>query len=171
MGHIKPVQLAPLRPPFPKWYNAHTRCDYHSGNPGHPTENCTSLKSKVQELINDGELTFEDLDGPTEVKDPSRTKVETANQKEETPKEPSFGKTKMPREKVPIAKVGSSSTTEGSKEQSCEPNGEEEKMVLQELIRNLERILNEQNEYITTLRGEHNGQSLKRRWTPGNDEA
>ena len=23
-GHIKPVQLAPLRPPFSRWYNAHT---------------------------------------------------------------------------------------------------------------------------------------------------
>ena len=77
----------------------------------------------------------------------------------------------MLEEKVPIAKTGFSSTTEGSKERSCEPNVEEEKMVLQELIRNLERILNEQNEYIITLREEHNGQSLKRRWTPGNDEA
>ena len=171
MGHIKPVQLAPLRPPFPIWYNAHTRCDYHDGNPGHPTENCTSLKSKVQELINDGELTFEDLDGPVEIKDPSRTNVEMPKQEEETPKEANFEKTTMLKEKVPITKTGSSSTTEGSKERSCEPNVEEEKMVLQDLVRNLERILNEQNEYITTLRGEHNGQSLKRRWTPGNGDA
>ena len=37
MGHIKPIWLAPLTPPFPRWYNAHTRCDYHGGNPGHPT--------------------------------------------------------------------------------------------------------------------------------------
>ena len=56
MGHIKPVQLAPLRPPFPRWYNAHTQCDYHGGNPGHPTENCTALKYKVRDLINDGKL-------------------------------------------------------------------------------------------------------------------
>ena len=35
-GHIEPFQLVPLRPPFPRWYNAHTRCDYHGGNPGHP---------------------------------------------------------------------------------------------------------------------------------------
>ena len=39
IGHIEPVQLAPLRSPFPRWYNAHTRCDYHGGNPGHPIEN------------------------------------------------------------------------------------------------------------------------------------
>ena len=92
-------------------------------------------------------------------------------QKEETPKKTNFGKTTMPKEKVPIAKVGSSSTTEGLKERSCEPNGEKEKMVLQDLVRNLERILNEQNEYITTLGREHNGQSLKRIWTPRNSDA
>ena len=77
----------------------------------------------------------------------------------------------MPKEKVPIAKASSSSTTEGSKERSCEPNGEEEKIVLQDLVRNLERILNEQNKYITTLRVAHNGQSLKQRWIPGNGDA
>ena len=126
-GHIELIQFAPLRLPFPRWYNAHTRCDYHGGNPGHPTENCTSLKSKVQELINDGKLTFEDLDGPTEVKDPSKTKVKIPKQEEEILREPNFGKTTMPKEKVPIAKAGSSSTTKGSKERSCEPDGEQEK--------------------------------------------
>ena len=56
-------------------------------------------------------------------------------QKEETPKEANFGKTTTPKEKVSIAKAGSSSTTEGSKEQSCEPNPEEEeKKVLQDLV-------------------------------------
>ena len=72
-GHIEPVQLAPLRPPFSRWYNAHTRCDYHGGNPSHPTENCTALKYKVRDLINDGKLKFKDLDRPVEVKGPSRT--------------------------------------------------------------------------------------------------
>ena len=122
-------------------------------------------------MINDGELIFEDLDGPAEIKDPSRTNVEMLKQEKETPKETNFRKTTMPKEKVPIAKTGSSSTTEGLRERSCEPNVEEEKIVLQDLVRNLERILNEQNEYITTLRREYNGQSLKRRWTSGNDEA
>ena len=49
-GHIELVQFAPLRPPFPKWYNAHTRCDYHGRNPGHPTKNCTSLKLRSKSL-------------------------------------------------------------------------------------------------------------------------
>ena len=89
-------------------------------------------------------------------------------QEKKTAKEPNFGKAVMPKEKVPIAKVrkseaGSSSTTEGSKKWSGKQNWEEEKNVLQDLVRDLERIINEQNEYITTLRGEHNSQTLKRR--------
>ena len=134
IGHIELVQLASLRPPFPRWYNAHTRCDYHSGNPGHPTKNCTALKHKVQDLINDGKLTFEDLDRSAEVEDLSRTKVEMTKQKKKTPNEVNFEKATMPKEKVPIAKAGSSSTTEGSKERSCEPNTEEEKRVFQDLV-------------------------------------
>ena len=134
-------------------------------------KNCTALKHKVRDLINVGKLKFGDLDRLCEVEDSSRTKEEMSKQKKETPKEANFGKTTMPKEKVPIAKASSSSTIEGSKERLCNPNGEEEKMMLQDLVRNLERILNEQNEYITTLRGEHNGQSLKRRWTPGNGDA
>ena len=62
-------------------------------------------------------------------------------QEEETLKEANFEKTTTPKEKVSIAKAGSSSTTERSKERSCEPNPEEEgKKVLQDLVRNLERM-------------------------------
>ena len=41
--------------------------------------------------------------------------------KKEAPKEAIFKKATMPKEKVPITK------TKGSKERSCEPNGEQEK--------------------------------------------
>ena len=76
------------------------------------------------------------------------------------------------KEKGPIVKTDSSSTTEGSKERSCEPNTEkEEKMVLRELAQDLERMFIKQNECITTFREEHNSMSLKRRRTLGNDEA
>ena len=74
------------------------------------------------------------MDGPAKIKDPSRTNVKMPKQEEKTPKEANFGKTTMPKEKVPIAKTGSSSTIEWSKERSCEPNVEEEKMVLQDLV-------------------------------------
>ena len=43
--------------------------------------------------------------------------------------------------------------------------------MLQDLVQNLERILNEQNEYITALREEHNGQTLKQGWTLESDDA
>ena len=97
--------MAPLRPPFPRWYNAHTRCDYHGKNPSHPTKNCITLKHKVQDLINNRKLTFEELNGPAEVEDLSRTKVEMARQEKETPREASPEKAAMPKEKVPIARV------------------------------------------------------------------
>ena len=77
-------------------------------------------------MINDGKLKFEDLDRPIEVEYPSRVKVEMARQKHGSPREADLEKSTIPKEKVPMAKVwkneaGSSSTTERSKERSCEP--------------------------------------------------
>ena len=48
----------PLKPPFPKSYNPNVHCDYHSGNPGHSTEDCLSLKLKVQTLVEVGRINF-----------------------------------------------------------------------------------------------------------------
>ena len=48
---ISPIHLLPLKPPFPKWYDANTHCDFHCGNPRHSIENCTALKNKVRDLI------------------------------------------------------------------------------------------------------------------------
>ena len=53
----------------------------------------------------------------------------------------------------------------------CEPIEEEEKRALQELARNLEPMLDDQNKYITTLKEEHNSQILKRRRTLRSDKA
>ena len=75
-------------------------------------------------------MKFEDLDRPVEVENSFRTKVEMTKQEKETLKEVNFKKATMPKEKVSIAKAGSSSTTKGSKERLCEPNEEEEKRVL-----------------------------------------
>ena len=78
----------------------------------------------------------------------------------------------MPKEKVPIAKAGSSMTTERLKERLCKPNTEEEeKKVLQELAKGLERMFVKQNECVTMPKEEHNSRTLKRRRTLGNDEA
>ena len=116
-------------------HNAHTRCDYHAENLGHSTENCTALKHKIQDLINDGKLNFEDLDRPTEVKGLSRTNVKMTRQKKEIPKEANFWKAAIPKGKVPFAKVrrseeGFSLTIEESTERSRKPSGEEEQKVL-----------------------------------------
>ena len=58
------VDISPLQPPYPKWYNENVHCDYHSDNRGHFTKNCTTLKRRVQDLIKKKELTFEDEDVP-----------------------------------------------------------------------------------------------------------
>ena len=172
MSHIKLVQLPPLTPLFPRWYNAHVRCDYHAGNPGHSIENCTAFKRKVRDLTKDGKLKVEDLGRPVEVEDSSRTKAEMPKLEEETPKEANAGKTTMPKEKRPIAKTDSSSTTKRSKERSCKLNKEEEeKKALQELAQGLERMFVKQNEGVTMPKEEHNLLALKRRRTLGSDEA
>ena len=105
IGHIEPVQLVPLRPSFSKWYNAHTRCDYHFGNPGHSIENCTAFKRKVRDLINEGKLKFKKSDGLVKVEDSSRTRANMTRQKTKTLKEASIGKAAIPKKKVPIAKL------------------------------------------------------------------
>ena len=59
-GLIEPIYLAPFKHPFPIWYNANARCDYHVGIPGHSTENCNAFKYKVQNLIKLGKLKFKE---------------------------------------------------------------------------------------------------------------
>ena len=123
-------------------------------------KNCTSLKSKVQKLINDGKLTFEDLDGPVEVKDSSRARVEIVRQEHRVPREASPGKAAIPRDEVPITKVerdgaSGSLTTEGSKAQLYDSNIEEEEKTLQCMMRKLELMLKEQKKYAVTLKEEY----------------
>ena len=127
-------------------------------------------------MIEEGKLKFEELNGPAEVKDPSRTKVEILRQEKEALKGARLGEAAILKEKIPIAKVqknktGSSSTTKRSKERSCEPNGEQEKNTLQDSAQGLEQMFVKQNECVTTLKEEHKSRTLKRRRTLGRDEA
>ena len=57
--------VLPLKPPFPKSYNPNVHCDYHSGNPGHSTEDCLSLKQQVQTLIEAGKINFKSSNQPS----------------------------------------------------------------------------------------------------------
>ena len=51
-------RVLPFKPPFPKSYNLNVHCDYHFGIPGHSTEDCISLKKKMQTLIEVGKINF-----------------------------------------------------------------------------------------------------------------
>ena len=126
-----PVHLAPLKPPFSKWYNVNVQCIYHVRIPGHSTEDCNAFKYKVQRLIKVGKLKFEKSNWLAGVEDLSREMVKVIRQEKEAPREASFGKTVMPSDEISIAKIergkaGCSSTTEGSKERLCELNREED---------------------------------------------
>ena len=61
---VTPVQILPLQPPFPKWYNSNAHCDYHSGAAGYTLENCIALKYKVRDLVKKDELSFEITNEP-----------------------------------------------------------------------------------------------------------
>ena len=45
-------------------YNPNARCAYHSDNPGHDTNNCWALKSKLEDLIDAQEIEFEAPEKP-----------------------------------------------------------------------------------------------------------
>ena len=58
-GLIEKVQVMKVyNPPYPNWYKPDTHSDYHYGIAGHSTEDCYTLKTKVQNLMNEGKLRF-----------------------------------------------------------------------------------------------------------------
>ena len=52
--------IKPVQPPSSKHYDADARCDYHGRDVGHSTEQCMTLKYKVQSLIESGLLCFKE---------------------------------------------------------------------------------------------------------------
>ena len=62
--------MEPHKPPYPKWYDPNSRCDYNCGAQGHSNENCLRLKYKVQLLIKVGWLDFNRNNGPYVTKNP-----------------------------------------------------------------------------------------------------
>ncbi|XP_040947361.1 uncharacterized protein [Gossypium hirsutum] len=57
---VAPFHLKPLQPPYPKWYDANARCDYHAGIEGHSIEHCTTFKNVVERLISLGVVKLDD---------------------------------------------------------------------------------------------------------------
>ena len=45
-------------------YNHNARCAYHSESPGHNTDDCWTLKNKIQDLIDAKEIEFEEPETP-----------------------------------------------------------------------------------------------------------
>ena len=43
-------------------YNPNVRCAYHSGSPGHDTNDCWSLKYKIQNMVDTKEIEFDPLE-------------------------------------------------------------------------------------------------------------
>ena len=62
--------MEPHKPPFPRWYDSNSRCDYHNGTQDHSTENSFSLKYKVQSLIKAGWLDFNKSNRPNVTANP-----------------------------------------------------------------------------------------------------
>ena len=62
LGSLVPMDIPPMQPLYLIWYNENIRCDYHSGNRGHSTEDYTTLKRRVHYLIKAGALAFDDED-------------------------------------------------------------------------------------------------------------
>ena len=64
LDSLVPMDIPPMQPPYPRWYNENTRCDYHSDNRGHSTKDCIALKRRVHDLIKARALAFDNEDIP-----------------------------------------------------------------------------------------------------------
>ncbi|KAJ9178655.1 hypothetical protein P3X46_010522 [Hevea brasiliensis] len=58
-GKKKEVPLDPIQPPYPRWYDATARCEYHGRAQGHSTDNCGALRGRVHALIRNRWLKIE----------------------------------------------------------------------------------------------------------------
>lgn len=53
---IVPIPLAPMTPPYRRWYDLNASCKYHASIIDQSTENCITLKAKITMLIEYGWL-------------------------------------------------------------------------------------------------------------------
>src|SRR3954462_14662163 len=60
-------------------YNPNARCAYHSNSPGHDTDNCWTLKNKIQDMIDAGEIKFDPPATPNVITAPMPNHNKSAN--------------------------------------------------------------------------------------------
>ena len=131
--------VLPLKPPFSKSYNPNVHCDYHSGNPGHSTEDCLSLKQHVQTLIEVGKINFEKSNQPSNLSlDFSKARIEEVEEFVTT----SGG--------IQGRRTGCTSEKTEEKKKALELQKENEK--LQRLVQDMAYMMTEQKESIAVLR-------------------
>ena len=51
-------------------YHPNARCAYHSNSPGHDTNDCWTLKNKIQDMINAKEIEFDPPETPNVITAP-----------------------------------------------------------------------------------------------------
>jgi hypothetical protein len=64
-GLLKPAPARSWVPPYPPWFDQNVKCAYHSNVMGHSTENCTTLRQKIHELIDAGNIKFNPVESET----------------------------------------------------------------------------------------------------------
>ncbi|XP_017632545.1 uncharacterized protein LOC108475045 [Gossypium arboreum] len=57
---VSPFYLELVQPPYPKWYDTNSQCEYHAGITGHSIKNCIAFKKVVERLIKVGIVRFDD---------------------------------------------------------------------------------------------------------------
>ena len=57
---VVPKSLKPVPQPYPPGYDPNVQCGYHVGSEGHSTEDCNAFKAKVQQLIDNGYIAFQE---------------------------------------------------------------------------------------------------------------
>ena len=62
---LNPAPTRPYTPPYPSWFDQNVKCTYHSNVMGHSTENCTTLRQKIHELIDAGVIKLNPVESET----------------------------------------------------------------------------------------------------------
>ena len=137
-----------FKPPFPKSYDPNVHCDYHTGNPGHSTEDCISLKQKVQTLIEVGRINFRSPDQSNNLlPNFSRAKTEEVKQNIPSTKNEEFATISGG---IQERKTGYTSEKTEEKKKASELQKENEK--LRCLVQNMAYMITEQKESIVAFR-------------------